>query len=193
MNGRSCRVSWDPEGKTRVTIASLLLGISGCSFQAMAPNGQPATAQASAASSASSSDWQAVADVLGHKGELREEVYTVRVPRDDLFVSIEGMDVPTAAGIESTFRFYHCTCGKTVVIGEFVLADYETNDVLYALQKEDILISSVAPYLLYERPRLMQVRFQAEGEARHLVEAIKSALNWTGKNRMPAQKPASPR
>jgi hypothetical protein len=165
------------------------IALAGCTSQYVAPEARPAAGQATSAPSAPADEWSVVATVLGHKGELHDDVYTVRVPRDDLFVSIEAMEVPTAAGIESTYRFYRCTCGKTVVIGEFVLADYEVNDVLYALQKQDILISTVAPFLLYERPHLMQVRFQAEGEARQLAEAIKSALNWTGRNRMPAQKP----
>jgi hypothetical protein len=165
-----------------------VIAVAGCTPQGAAPEARPA-GQASVASSPSADDSDTVATVLGRKGELHEGVYTVRVPRDDLFLSIEGMEVPAAAGIESTFHFYRCTCGKTVAIGEFVLADYEVNDVLYALQKQDILISSVAPFLLYERPHVMQVRFQAEGEARHLAEAVRSALSWTGKNRMPSKKP----
>lgn len=169
----------------RVALAMTVLSAGGC---VVLPPAQPPAA-APAASSAGPADWDTVASILGRKGELRQGVYVVRVPRDDLFVSIEGMEVPAAAGIESTFHFYHCTCGKTVVVGQFVLADYEVNDVLYALQKDDILISAVAPFLLYERPHLMQVRFQAEGEARHLAEAVKAALRWTGKNRNPSEKP----
>lgn len=168
----------------RVAIAIAGLSANGCVV--LPPAQAPATAPA--ASPAGPADWDTIASVLGRKGELRQGVYVVREPRDDLLVSIEGMEVPAAAGLESTFHFYHCTCGKTVVVGEFVLADYEVNDVLYALQKQDILISAVAPFLLYERPHLMQVRFQAEGEARHLAEAVKAALRWTGKNRNPSEK-----
>ena len=174
-----------------VGMGSLVPCLCGCASHDIASETQSATTQASAASPATSNDWNTVAEVLGRTGELRDGVYAVCVPRDDLLVSIEGMGVPTAAGIESTFRFYRCTCGKTVVLGEFVLPDYEVNDVLYALQKEDLLVSSVAPVLLYEKPRLMEVRFQAEGEPRHLAEAIKSALHRTGKNRVQPQKPQS--
>jgi hypothetical protein len=172
----------------RLGIALLGLWVGGCANLGVPAEAQPAARQASPASSETPADWQAAAEGLGRKGELRDGVYTVRVPREDLLVSIEGMSVPTAAGIESTFRFYRCTCGKTVVIGEFVLADYEVNDVLYALQKQDLLVSSVAPFLLYEHPRLMQIRFQAEGEPRHLAEGIAAALHWTARNRFPAQK-----
>lgn len=129
--------------------------------------------------------WKQVAQALGKPGELKDGVYTVTCPRDDLTVRIEGMDVPTGAGLESTFHFYQCSCGKTVVIGQFVCADYEANDVAYALQKENILVSEMGPYLLYEKPRLMVVRLQAEGKPQQLATAIKSAINWTGRNRTP--------
>lgn len=164
------------------------LFISGCANLDLPSTTQPAATQASDSSSDSAIQWQAIDQVLGRKGELRDGVYTVRIPRDDLNVSIEGMDVPTAAGIESTFRFYRCKCGKTAVIGQFVLADYEANDVVYALQKEDILVSSLSPFLIYEQPRLMMVNFQAEGQPHRIAQAVKSALNWTAKNRMPPRK-----
>jgi hypothetical protein len=161
----------------------------GCSTLDSEPSTKPLPAVATAPSDQTSQaeDWKQVSAVLGKTGELRDGVYTVTFPRDDLTVRIEGMDVPTGAGIESTFHFYQCSCGKTVVIGQFVLPDYEANDVAYALEKQDLFISSMGPYLLYEKPRLMMVRFQAEGKPRPLAMAIKSAIDWTGKNRMKAQ------
>jgi hypothetical protein len=168
----------------------IILVTAGCSLtdnSLTAPNSTTKPVVVDSGEAAPVEDWKQIADALGKPGELRDGVYTVTFPRDDLTVRIEGMDVPTGAGISSTFRFYQCSCGKTVVIGEFVLPDYEANDVAYALQKEDILISSMAPFLLYEKPRMMMVRFQAEGKPRSLAAAIKSALNWTGKNRMRGQ------
>lgn len=136
-------------------------------------------------------DWSAVDRALGRRGEMRDGVYVVRVPRDDLAVSVEGMDIPAAAGLESTFWFYRCSCGKPAVIGQFTVTDYEANDVVYSLQKQDILISAISPMLLYDQPRLMLVRFQSEGDPATLAQAIRSALDWTGKARMAPAIPAS--
>jgi hypothetical protein len=154
---------------------------------------RPAATQASSKTADPNNDaqetWTQVSDILQRRGRQAGNVYTITVPRNDLTVSIEGMEVPTGAGIESVFHFYRCSCGKTAMVGEFVVADYEANDVAYALQKQNILISSMGPYLIFEKPRLMSVRFQAEGDARQLARVIKAALDWTGKNRM-ASKPA---
>lgn len=171
---------------------ALLATVAGCSTlgERANPSTQPQTAADE--QSAQTDAWKQISSVLGRSGELKDGVYTITVPRDDLNVRIDGMDVPTAAGIQSTFRFYICSCGKTVVIGEFVCADYEANDVAYALQKENLLISSMGPYLLYDKPHLMSVRFQAEGKPQPLAMAIKSAIEWTGKNRVPAPQKIEP-
>jgi hypothetical protein len=121
--------------------------------------------------------------IIGKPGELKDGVYTITIPRDDLTVRIEGMDVPPAC-VASTFHVYLCSCGKTNVIGEFIVPDYEANDVAFALQKENILVSSMAPFLIYEKPKMMSVRFQAEGKPEPIAKAIRAALDWTGKDRM---------
>jgi hypothetical protein len=175
-----------------------LLGFSlaaisgGCMSEARSGTTSPQASPAADEEPSQADAWKQVAQTLGKAGELKDSVYTVTFPRDDLNVRIEGMDVPTGAGIESVFHFYQCSCGKTVVIGQFVCADYEANDVAYALQKENLLVSAIGPYLLYEKPRLMVVRFQAEGKPQPLAAAINSAIQWTGKHRVPPPEKLTP-
>ena len=131
-----------------------------------------------------------VESVFGTKGRMDgDDVYAIRFPRPDLAVSVEGMDVPTNAGIYTEFRFYHCPCGKAVVIGQFVTADYEANDVLASLQESHMHVASLGPFLLHEHPRLLAIRFHAEGRSRKLAMQLKKALEWTGPERFQPQKP----
>jgi uncharacterized protein DUF1259 len=167
------------------TVPFLPLLFAGCASPAVE---EPPATQPAAPASERQIDYAAVAKTLGRAGVLHDNVYTVTIPRDDLIVSIEGMDVPSAAGIASVFNFYRCTCGKSVVIGQFLCADYEANDVLLALQQNDILVGSVAPYLIYEKPRLICIRFQSEGDAQKQATALKSALSWTAKHTDPPRK-----
>ena len=167
-------------------LLAVLIG-AGCSNNPIAvPSTAPAMRPGESAEE--SAAWKEIGDALGKRGTSADHVYTVTFPRDELFVSIEGMDVPAAAGIESCFHFYRCSCGKTVVLGQFVLADYEANDVVWSLEKQDFVVSSIGPFLAYEKPRLTVVRFQAEGQPRRLAEALRDALNRTGKNRVSGQK-----
>jgi hypothetical protein len=133
--------------------------------------------------------WQSIRAALGREGTFRDNVLSFTFPRDDLEVTIQGNDTPVAAGIASDFRFYRCPCGLLNVLGQFVVADYEANDVIDALREGRVEVASVGPMLLHERPRLLLVRFQ--GENKHggaLAKTLRTALSWTGKERMAPQK-----
>lgn len=133
--------------------------------------------------------WAAVRAALGRDGALREKVFTVTVPRDDLELTVQENDVPVSAGVASQFHFYRCSCGRINVIGQFVVADYEANDVIDALRQGQVEVASVGPMLLHERPRVLLVRFQGENQrAGPLARTLREALKWTGKERMAPQK-----
>jgi hypothetical protein len=126
-------------------------------------------------------DTAAIDKALGVKGTTKDGVYAVEVPRTDLNLTIDGADVPIAAGIASHFYFYTCPCGKTRVIGEFVLCDYETDDVVDALHEGWLIsIDAISPMLNDEKPRLRIVRFHGEGSADAVAQHIRSALDRTG-------------
>jgi hypothetical protein len=133
--------------------------------------------------------WQSIRAALGNAGDFHDGVLAFTFPRDDLEVTIQGNDTPVAAGIASEFRFYRCPCGMINVIGQFVVADYEANDVLDALREGRVEIASVGPLLLHERPRLMLIRFLGENHhGRKLAQTLRTALSWTGRERMAPQK-----
>ena len=133
--------------------------------------------------------WQSIRAALGQEGALRDDILSFLFPRDDLEVTIQGNDTPVAAGLASDFRFYRCPCGLLNVLGQFVVADYEANDVIDALREGHIEVASVGPMLLHERPRLLLIRFQGENKrGGALARTLRAALSWTGKERMAPQK-----
>ena len=152
---------------------------------AAAPQAQPADAEAPI-------DWKKeIGDVLVPSGPLhatlneKQQVYTVTISRDDLDVTIDGMSVPIAAGIASTFHFYRCSCGKISVLGEFIVVDYEANDVIDALRPGNtIQVTAISQIAIGVRPSLLSVRFHGEGEATPLARLIREAMRWTGTERM---------
>jgi hypothetical protein len=129
---------------------------------------------------------KSLADALGAKpGETRGRVHTLTLPRADLDVyNADFGDIPVEAGLATTLRLWRCTCGKYYLVGEFCVADYESNDVLDGLRTGGhISIVSVAPLLLQEKPRLLSIRIQGEGDIEALTKPLKEALRWTGTNR----------
>jgi hypothetical protein len=126
-------------------------------------------------------DWKSLDGIIGVKGELKDDVYSYTLPRNDLNVSIDSMDVPAAAGIASQFYFYRCSCGKIRLVGQFCCADYEANDVIDALRVGAMIqVAGSGPMFLDDKPRITIVRFQGEGDASALAHLLKSALSWIG-------------
>jgi hypothetical protein len=176
-----------------ILIAMALL--AGCAAAAdPPPAAQPSVASATPAADSQaptdSQTWQTIAKTLGHSGVVKDHVYVVTIPRDDLNVTIDGMPIPTAAGLESQFRFYRCPCGKLNVVGQFCVTDYESNDVAAALMNARFDVPSMSPMFLYDTPRLMILRFQGEGSPQDLGKTLHDALTWMGPERtMPQTKP----
>jgi hypothetical protein len=124
--------------------------------------------------------WAVVEQKLA-KGVQRDDVYTVTIRRDDFGLNhLDLGPVPAAAGIESAFSFFLCPCGKTSVIGQFVLQEHEINDVIDELRAAHINVASLAPMMLNAQPRLSVLRFHGEGDVEKLAKTLKAALEWTG-------------
>lgn len=159
---------------------------------APAANAASPAAPASPATAASAADpaWPVIDRALGRHGAAHDDVYTFTFWRDDLRVSLDGMSIPTAAGIACVFHFYRCPCGKMNVSGQFAVTDYEMNDVVDALRHNaTFIVSSTAPMFAYDKPRLMLVRFQGEGDPQTMAATIRDALRWTGPERMAPDAP----
>ncbi|CAN5518568.1 hypothetical protein BH10PLA1_BH10PLA1_20910 [soil metagenome] len=136
--------------------------------------------------------WAQINKVLGLTGVYAREVFTITIPREDIDVINDMGDIPSAAGMDTTIYFFKCSCGRTRVVGRFVVVDYEANDVINELQTDGIIkIASLSPIFLREKPRMMAIQFQGEGDAEKLATLIKGALSYTAEARMtPATQPA---
>ena len=131
--------------------------------------------------------WPTLTKIIGLEGVEKKGVYTITIPRDDLFVSSPdvGGDIPAGAGLETQLHFFMCPCGKTNVIGTFILAEYEANDVADELRKVNMHVVNIGPAFYNETPRVVMLRFQGEGFAEPIAGAIKEALGRTGEARNP--------
>jgi hypothetical protein len=128
---------------------------------------------------------KALAEAIGAKpGETKGKVHTLILPRDDLdVVNLDMGEIPTEAGLATTLHLFRCGCGKYYIIGDFCVTDYESNDVIDALRAGQFQIASISPILLQEKPRILSIRFQGEGEIEQVTKTLKEALRWIGENR----------
>ena len=115
---------------------------------------------------------------------ITPNIVSIILPRTDLEVGhVDLGEIPVDAGLSSSIYFFACPCGKMNVLGQLCVVDYEQNDVIDELRTAHIKIASVGPMFLGARPQIMIIRFQGEGDAGKLAQALKKALSWTGEDR----------
>ena len=169
---RSSRSAHVAEARVTLVVLLMLLSVFSVAKSAFAQTTKPVQ------------EADAIQKTLSQSGELHDGTLTIRIPRSDLNVTVDGMDVPTNAGIESTFNFFRCECGKTKLTGQFCCADYEVNDVLSSINiGTEIQVVSVGPMFIHDRPRITLIRIQGEGEPDTLAKSVAGGLKYMGEAR----------
>ena len=138
---------------------------------------------------AADADWDAVAKAIGRPGtEMPGGVYRVGIPRSDLTVTLDGVQIKPALALGSYLAFRKA--GKeAMVMGDLVLLQEEVNPVMKKLIEQGIEITAVHNHLLRAQPMVMYMHYQGHGDAGKLAAAVRSALE---ESRTPLEAPAKP-
>lgn len=133
-----------------------------------------------------------ISEIIGLEGKLTGNVLTLILPRRDLDGKLfnDMGDIPIAAGIETRLDFYPCPCGKMDLLGQYVVTEEESNDVIDALRRTDaIKVVAISPMMMGEKPKLLCIRIQGAGQAESLASHLRIALNQTGSTNSPTTQP----
>lgn len=157
-----------------VTVVALM-GLSACaSLSGQSQN----TSQEQ--SSASSTDWDAVGQAMGKDGKLMKgDVYRIDLPRSDLKVTSQGVDIKPVLSLGSYTAFKDMGNGNAMVMGDLVLTEDEYNKVISRLQEGGIGQTAVHKHLLQESPAIWWTHIQGTGDPATMAKTIRSALDET--------------
>ena len=125
-------------------------------------------------------DWKPVEEALGKSGQaLPGDVYRVAMPRTDLKVRVQGVDVKAGFALGSYAAFKKM--GKdAMVMGDLVLLDEEVQDVMAVLMTNGIAITAIHNHLNEVSPHVMYMHYSGHGDAVQLASAIHEALSKSG-------------
>ena len=140
---------------------------------------------------ASDADWKAVEEALGKAGQVMPGgVYRVAMPRTDLKVKVEGVDVKPGFALGSYAAFKKM--GKdAMVMGDLVLLDEEVNEVMSRLMQKGLLVTAVHNHLNEMSPHVMYMHYSGHGDAKQLAAALREALAGSATPFGPATPPAA--
>ena len=130
----------------------------------------------STAAAAAEGEWDAVAKAIGRPGtEMPGGVYRVGIPRSDLTVLVDGVQLRPALALGSYLAF-HKAGKEAMVMGDLVLLQEEVNPVMKKLIEQGIEITAIHNHLLRATPAVMYMHYQGHGDAAKLAAAVHSAL-----------------
>jgi uncharacterized protein DUF1259 len=134
-------------------------------------------------------DWLPVAETLGRAGALLPGgVYRVGLPRTDLTVTVQGVQVKPGFALGSYAAFSKMGSGA-MVMGDLVLLDQEVNPVMSRLWENGLSVTALHNHLLEMSPHVMYMHFTGRGSSVALARGLRAALSASG---TPLGTPSSP-
>jgi len=115
---------------------------------------------------------EAIEQVLGMEGEITGSVLRFAVPRSERIVE-GGIEIPAAMGAASVFSFFATDEERIATTGELVLMAGEVNYVIGVLRSSGVEIAALNNCFVAEKPRLVCVRFWANGDGETLARGLR--------------------
>ena len=157
---------------SQVFVIAGLASIAAAAIAVVSSPAPPATAQP-----ASDADWKAVEQALGKPGQLMPgDVFRIAMPRTDLKVKVQGVDVKPGFALGSYAAFKKMGA-DAMVMGDLVLLDEEVQNVMAGLLAKGIAITAIHNHLNEMSPHVMYMHYSGHGDAVQLATALHDALS----------------
>src|SRR3989454_4419640 len=136
------------------------------------------------------SDYQEVLKSLDRKGDFKDGVLKVNIPRNDLKMTVQGISTPTPFGFGGWVAFTKTTDGNEVMMGDLVLLQDEVNPVMSALLDNGIDVTALHNHFLWDDPHVFYMHVYGMGKAADLARRVKPGLDLIGHVTPAASAPA---
>ena len=137
------------------------------------------------------SDYQEVLKSLDRKGDFKDGVLKVNIPRNDLKMTVQGISTPTPFGFGGWVSFTKTTDGSEVMMGDLVLLQDEVNPVMSALLDNGIEVTALHNHFFWDDPLVFYMHVHGMGKAADLAGRVKPAFDLIGHVQPPTVAPLS--
>lgn len=125
-------------------------------------------------------EYQEALTILGNKGDYKDGVFKVGIPRNDLRVTVAGIETPTAFGFGGWLAMTKGDGSMDIMMGDLVLLEDEVNPVMSALLDHGLEVTALHNHFFWEQPRLFYMHVHGHGAVADLARKVKPALDLIG-------------
>ena len=127
-------------------------------------------------SNAADTDWSKIATALGKSGtEMPGGVYRVGLPRTDLHVTLDGVELKPTLALGSWLAF-RPEGNAAMVMGDLVLTETEITPVMTKLAEGGVEITALHNHLLRAQPATFYMHVLGHGDPVKLAAALHDGL-----------------
>jgi hypothetical protein len=127
-------------------------------------------------------DYAAVLKTLGKTGDFKGNVLKVNIPRTDLSVTVQGVNVPTPFGFGGWIALTKGDHGMDVMMGDLVLTENEVNPVMTAVLDQGLDVTALHNHFFFESPRIYYMHVHGVGMAADLSRKLRPAIDLIAKD-----------
>lgn len=127
------------------------------------------------------SEYQDVLTLLGKKGDYKDNVLKVNIPRSDLKVTVAGIATPTPFGFGGWLAMTKGDHDMEVMMGDLVLLQEEVNPVMSALLENGLEVTALHNHFFWDDPKVFYMHVHGHGSATDLARKAKPALDLIGR------------
>ena len=126
-------------------------------------------------------EYQDVLTLLGKKGDYKDNVFKLNIPRSDLKVTVAGIATPTPFGFGGWLAMTKGDQDVDVMMGDLVLLQDEVNPIMSALLEHGLEVTALHNHFFWDQPKLFYMHVHGHGKPMELAQKVKPALDLIGK------------
>jgi len=120
-------------------------------------------------------DWTQVDAAIGKKSVLVGAVHKYGLPRSDLHVTVDGVDIKPGLALGGWIAF-ESSGRSAMMMGDLVLTEAEVNPVMKSLLANGVQATAIHNHLLRANPATFYMHIAAHGDPAKLAKAVRDAL-----------------